>query len=885
MTDFAEDKAGTVWASTSEGLARLEGSHWRAMGPADGYSEGLTTQLLFDSAGTLWTGSFNRVRYLAAGEKMFRELPEQPQQDLQGQTFKPTGLAETKDVAVWFLHGDQLMLPHKNKPSGRGRSSGFGTLVDRDGALWFDRHAKLQREPHPESISGPVWDPPEDLADSLSEKDVASGLGYPPMLEDSEGSLWFAALNGLCRLAESDVKRFRPPNEHVLGITTQPAMAAGEQGTLWLGTNHSPLFRLRDNQLTQVDDVGYVSSAVRADDGVVWFGYIHDLWKVTPGGVERLPGPENKENRTITAIAVDAAGRPWISVRRSGAFRFDDGVWTLRGGLAALPPDTPWAIATDSRHRVWFGYDAGTVAALDGSQVSLFTGQSRVPIGRVTAIYGKRGRVWAGGAMGLAVLDGAAFREVKPQEGPAFDNITGIVETADGDVWLESSIGFVRIPAAETHRVAKDANYRVKCQGFDALDGVLGLSPRAAPLPSAIDGTDGRIWFSTTFALYWVDPEALHRKHAPANVLIQAVRAGGKVFPPGSGLRLPSHTTSVQIDYVSPNLTMAEKVRYRYMLDGVDDDWQDVQGRRQAFYPNLAPGTHRFRVIACNSDGVWNESGAVLDFDIPPTFVQTRWFTVLCVVAGGLAIWALVRLQVHLASTRLLARHAALTAERSRIARELHDTLLQSTQSLIVRFQRSANGIPDDSTTRADLEEALDRADQLMEEGRDRVLALRHSTGAAHDLQQAVGAAAKELALGVETSVEVSVEGAARELIQGAKDEAIQVVREALSNAIRHACATSIRVRISYADDAPRILVRDNGVGIEPAILESRSRPGHWGLAGMAERAQQIGAQIDIRNASPRGTSVELTIPAALAYQQLARRWPSAVLRRHREMG
>ncbi|MEO8523735.1 MAG: two-component regulator propeller domain-containing protein [Caldimonas sp.] len=865
---FAEDADGVVWAGTNTGVARLEDSHWRAMGSTDGYSDIRTYQLMVDSEGTLWAASRSKVLFLRRGARTFQESTVQPAADALTAQFTPLGIAETLDGSIWYLYNDRLLLLHKTKPGGRGRSSGFGARGDRDGNLWFFRHAKLQRLPRPGELAGPSWDPAEDLADSFSEKDgVISGLGYPPMLEDREGNLWFASFAGLCRLSESTVKRMRTtPDSQGLKIPNMPALAAAEQGDLWIGSLQSPLLHLQAGKLERVDDVGFVTAATRTNDGTVWLGSSAGLWRQASGQFVRVPAPENKDAQHIAGIAQDGIGALWISIQRLGVYRLKDGVWTRRGGIASMPPDGALTLATDSKQRVWFGYMKGEVAVLDGDSVRTFSGPSRLSVGHVTAIYGKRGSVWVGGELGLAVFDGSGFRDVKPQDGPAFTNVTGVVETADGDVWLNTSAGIVRIAAAETLRAMRDPLYRVRAQVFDVLDGVEGGSARTLPVPSVVEGTDGRLWFSTSIGLYWIDPKALRRNTTPPPVLIESVSVGDTAYAPQAELRLPHGTTSVRIDYIGLSLTMAEKVRYRYELDGVDGGWQNAQGRRQAFYTNLVPGPHRFQVIASNNDGVWNEAGATLVFDIPPSFVQTRWFIVLCVSGAGLVAWMLVRLRFRQLSARLRERLEARHGERERIARELHDTLLQSTQGLVLHFQAFANGIASDDPSRHTLEKALARADRVLEEGRDRVLDLRVASGSTPDLEQALAAAGQELSHGRTTAFRVFVEGAPREIERSVSEEAYRIGREALLNAFQHANARSIEVQVIFGQDTLRVRVMDDGVGIDTNAVGAGSPPGHWGLKGMQERAKEVGATVDVWSRPGAGTEVELQIPAALAY-------------------
>jgi len=325
---------------------------------------------------------------------------------------------------------------------------------------------------------------------------------------------------------------------------------------------------------------------------------------------------------------------------------------------------------------------------------------------------------------------------------------------------------------------------------------------------------------------------------------------------------------------VALSLTMAEKVRYRYKLDGIDQDWQDARDRRQAFYTNIGPGSHRFHVIAANNDGVWNEQGATLEFAIAPAFVETRWFIALCVAVGGLILWTLMRIRVRQVAARMRGRLDTRLAERERIARELHDTLLQSTQGLILRFQAVANRIPREDPTREMLESALDRADEVMAEGRDRVLDLRVPVDTLSDLPQAFAASGGDLARGRPIKFSTVVEGTPRGLVWEVKDEAYRIGREALLNAFQHSEATSIEVQIVYSDVEFLLRVRDDGRGFAAGdAVEVRARPGHWGMQGMRERADKIGAGFEIWTREGVGTEIALRVPASAAYKDRHAFW------------
>jgi signal transduction histidine kinase len=326
----------------------------------------------------------------------------------------------------------------------------------------------------------------------------------------------------------------------------------------------------------------------------------------------------------------------------------------------------------------------------------------------------------------------------------------------------------------------------------------------------------------------------------------------------------------LEIDYTAFSFVAPEKVLFRIKLEGRDREWRDVGSRRQVLYSDLPPGTYRFQVIARNDSGVWNETGASASFSIAPVYYQTTWFRALLLGAFALFLCALYRLRLRKVAREFNAGLEARVSERTRIARELHDTLLQSFHGLLVHFQAAANllpGHPDEAKHK--FESVIDQAARAITEGRDAVQDLRSSTIVRNDLAQAIGAVGDELATedaGLDAVVTVNVEGTSRHLHPILRDDVYRIAAEALRNAVRHAHAHLIQVDIQYDERHLRLRIRDDGQGIDPKILDGRARAGHWGLPGMRERAELIGGQLEVRSLIGFGTEIDLSIPASTAY-------------------
>jgi signal transduction histidine kinase len=367
-----------------------------------------------------------------------------------------------------------------------------------------------------------------------------------------------------------------------------------------------------------------------------------------------------------------------------------------------------------------------------------------------------------------------------------------------------------------------------------------------------------------------VDPSRLSQKALPAMTYIGSLVADRQEFKATPNLKIPPHPRDVQIDYTSPEFLVPQKVKFRYRLDNYDRDWHEAGTRRQAFYTDLPPGKFSFRVMACNSDGVWNESAAKLDFSIAPAYYQTSWFRALC-AAGFLAlVWAAYQWRVRQLQHQFDMTLEARVSERTRIARDLHDTLLQSAHGLLLRFQTVSQLLPDRPIeAKEKLDNAIDQTADFITEARDEVQGLRDSTVQSNDLAMAISTLGQELgtdSANHRPAFRVAVEGEARNLHPILRDEIYKIAAEALRNAFRHSQAQQIEAEIRYDTEQFRLRVRDDGKGVDPAILSGQGSEGHFGLPGMRERATLIGGKLVVWSEVDAGTEVELRVPASTAY-------------------
>jgi signal transduction histidine kinase/ligand-binding sensor domain-containing protein len=878
VINIVTDGNGVTYAATTRGLYRLGGNRWEPVIVDAGDAKPRLFAATVDRAGTLWVVTDAAVYARPVGATNFSEIAKRNKDNFP--SLPEASLAGGPDGGMWVTNmnwvGELTRLGALTDSQSGPREFTFGDIkstngifFDREGNLWIGGSNAVRR-----LAAGTLGDL-NNAAQRMASFSVADGLtgtmGYC-FFEDREGNIWAGTGARLDRFSQSNVIRVVGSN------LAEPAVVAGDTGAVWASPATAarddtyPILEIRNNTVVKEYPGLPFGSAYRSPDGTIWFGGPQGVARFEAGRLITTALPEKEE---VQAMVQDRTGAMWVSVVRKGVFRLADGQWSLNGNLPALPHLPAIVETVDASGRLWFGYTGNQIARVDGPSVKLFGTADGLSVGNITAIAGRHQHLWIGGDRGLARFDGARFAPVSSASGNPFTSISGIVELKNGDLWLNTNVGIVHLSGAELERAERDAGYRVHGEVFDYLDGMTGYAVQLRPTPSAIEGTDGRLWFALAVGLVSINPTQIKRNALPPPVTIWSVSAGGVQYPSELPPRLPAHTTNVRIGYTAASLTIPERVRFRYQIEGLDRDWQDAGTRREAVYTNLGPGRYTFHVIAANNDGVWNTTGASLPFTIAPAFYQTTWFYGLCALVCLTFLRLLYMVRIRQVSAQVRGRLEERLAERERIARELHDTLLQSVQGLVLRLRATVARMPKQEPTRSQMEQALERADEVLTEGRDRVQDLR-SPSPDSDLPQALAALGEELAIEQTAHFRSTVEGLPRDLHPIVREEAMFIAREALANAFSHAHAHQIEVEISYGEAELRMRIRDDGEGFHVEMLQHGGREGHWGLLGMRERAKKIRATVTVWSKPGAGTEVDLRVPAHIAYRSRQRgpfRW------------
>jgi signal transduction histidine kinase/ligand-binding sensor domain-containing protein len=871
---LVRDTEGRIWAAALGGLAVLEGSRWKSIG-SDWNFSGSATAAMVDHAGTLWVGTTKGVFFLAKGTRRF-----QPAAD---QVNYVTHFGEAPDGTIWMAELTRegvrpVPLPGMGRlPPPEIKMPTIAMLFDSQGSLWISSLGQgLRRVPYPERsrLAATGTFVPED---AFTVKQGLSSDFMESIFEDSEGDIWVGTNAGLDRFRQSSLVPIQYP-----ATPGYMSLMAAERGDVWSGIVIDRIWVIRGRRFLpdlppEMEPLRKAQSncLYRDPQGVIWLGTTKKLLRFTNGRLDQIdypPAPASTDtDRAGSALTMtsEKSGRLWASIMGLGVFRLEDHWhWTSLQSLGG-PKGMAICSFTDSDGRVWFGFSDKTMVMVNGGSIQVLP-PNDIRIGRVRCIHGRSSKVWIGGDDGVAMFDGGRFRPLLASGGFHFRDVFGIVETANDGLWFSDHSGVIHVPKDEMELFKKEPGHPVNFQSFSRLDGLPEPLLKSSVVPAVVEGTDGTLWFATNRGVTWVDPHRISKNTVPPPVSIEAVVADGKQYDPTAHLALPANTANLNITYTGISLSMPERVWFRYKLEGSSQDWQDAGNRREAIYTNPGPGSYRFRVIAGNQDGVWNAAGAVLTFSIAPAYYQTIWFEVLCGLALAGLLWLLYLLRLKQVTAQVQARLGERLVERERIARELHDTLLQGFNGLVLRFQAVMKQIPPDAPARQMMESALNRADDVLLEGRLRVRDLRSEAATGNELAEGLAKCGEELAKEGAEEFSVAIIGAPRLLDPIVLDEVHRIGREALVNAFRHAHASKIEVEITYHPTRFQLRVRDDGCGIDPNVLEN-GRPGHWGLAGVRERAQNIGGQLSIWSNKGAGTELELVIPAKVAYRRGAK--------------
>lgn len=859
---LAVDQDGAIWAAADAGFARFDGQQWESVDTRWNLPAESARSVFVDRGGTIWAASEDRLFYLPRGERRFIDTGES--------LGWVTDIVQSPDGAIWISE----IYPGAVRQVATAKTSveialdvaPSRLLFDTDGALWIGTQGGgLVR------VSVPGTDFPTDTQDRLRQAQGLSSDVVGPLFEDREGIVWAGTSTGLDRFKYASAVPASMPNG-----AYNVALAATPDGAIWAGSSNQPVTRQLNGRVTTVARALPITAAATDQSGTVWMG--------GPGGIWRSRGEQlvhvsdlpvdNAAEAAVRTLTVDGTGRLWVSINRSGLYAWQDGVWTQSLPVSDAPlQQMPVVAVTDDQGRAWFGYRENLLVRRDGESIRTWSIEDGLAIGHVTALFHARNGVWLGGNQGLGLLSADGFIPIESENPSLLRGIHAVIEAASGDLWLHSAAGVIMIPATEIQQSLENRGQKVTLRSFERIDRLPDDPFRIHPLPTAVSSADGKLWFTSASGVMWLDPGNLHDSQSLPTVAIKRVSVDAEPLVLRQGENLlsprPSH---LAIDYTGLHFAAPEGLRYRYRLAGYDDRWQDVGGQRRAIYTGLGPGSYRFEVEAISSQGIPSAQPASVAFRIPPLIYNSPLFKGLYLVIGAGLLWSIYILRLRYLESNLRARLEERHRERERIARELHDTLLQSFQGLVLQFQAVAEKLDRTAPLRIQMERALDRADEALAEGRDRVRNLRDGSSG-KDLMGRLNEVAQSLVPCDASRLRLVLKGTAMPLNPIVHDEIYWIAREAIINASKHAHATELRVVVTFRTAVFQLKVRDNGTGLALGDGKEESA-GHWGLRGMQERADWIGGSLKIASEKGMGTEVRLQVPGDRAYRSDVRQIP-----------
>jgi signal transduction histidine kinase/ligand-binding sensor domain-containing protein len=884
---------GALWVGTDAGLAYIPSAaldHFdRSLvtmyHPGLGPSDRIACLLIRD--GILWVGTSHGLYRFERGH-FVTVIPDEPISTMD-QTSDGHLLIITAHEFVEWDGARILRYPELPRQLGVHSDGIFQVHEDRNRVRWFCTSSGVAR-----LVNGSFQKLPPygNFAES----------GAFRIYEDPQGNLWTNKESGLFRVSATHAE------DLALGVHAR-YMYSDRNGTLWVATSSEGLLRFTDRTFrmyTAADGLpaSNIPMAVLAThDGTLWVGS-------NCGGLSRFDGERFKTyrekdgllNSCVWSLAEDANRDLWIGTWGGGLFRFRNGRFTQYSTPQGLPSPVVLSLAAAQDGSLWIATTNG-LSHLQNEHLHNYAKADGLSNDRIITVFQDRGGgIWAATDEGVNHLVDDHFEPVRgaPEEGEvpygplkedSFGNLyafsllngisriednrlisvnhalqpSGMVESPDHDFWFSGRDGIYRVAASNLKQAEMDHDSPLAYTSFSRADGLnsrecTGGQPNIAITP------DDKLWVGTLKGLAMLDLRRQLKKNQKPAIFMEDIEVGKARTNPGRELILEPGKAHVALHFTAVDLASPENVRIQYRLDDVDTAWFDADSTRTATYTDIPVGVHAFHIRASNGDGVWDREGIVYNVTQQPFFYQTMTFRVASLIAGALLLVGLYQLRLRQAAARLNARLEERLLERERIARDLHDTLLQGFQGLILRFHDAMTMIPESEPARQRMEASLDRADEVMAEGRDRVVNLHASFDNSGDLPQSLARAGDEITSGSEVKVCVTAEGQVQTLDPVAWDEIFCIGREAMVNAFRHAKGSRIEVEIDYASWELRLRIRDDGQGINPEILRA-GRPGHIGLAAMRERADKVGGQLNINSGPGAGTEIELIVPASRAYR------------------
>ena len=869
ISNIVEDRSGTIWVSRyhvpkgSGPLCRVGEAELVCYGAKEGLPARYALALTQDSDGYFWFGGDVLCRWRpGSAATCFDEVGRQGtiRMDIQEFASGPSGSvwaaidAVGPQFGVRYFSGGKwspFIVPGFDGPSVRSQ----GIYLDRHNSLWVG------------TANNGLYRIHDGVADHYTSQDGLSGNAVDSFYEDREGNLWVATDSGLDMFRDTPVVSYSTAQG--LFASWISSILARRDGSIWIG-NQGAIDILRNGKHS------LLSSRAMSGDSVVslfedqaqtvWLGLDRALFAYQNGRFFDIKRPDGSPLRQNSELPVteDADGNIWALGQTGHLFRIKDRkiVEDIQLGESLSSASL---LEPDKSGGLWIGSKAGMIARYHAGQLQIYSlKDDKDPLSIHEMIVDTDNSLLISTERGLVRWSNGQHAALGMRNGLPCESIYSAIKDDNGSLWLYARCGLLQIEASQLAKWEASSTSPISARVFDAHDGAFPAI-RAPRQHISSKAPDGRLWFTNSVLAQVVDPKHLPRNEVMPPVAIEGLIADRKVLGAQAGIQVPALTRDLQIDYTALSFSVPQKVRFRYILEGHDTVWQEPGGRRQAYYTDLPPGKYRFRVIASNNDGIWNQQGASLDFKVMAAWYQTTWFRLLFVVIILTTAWALYRLRVRQVAHALAARFDERLAERTRIARELHDTFLQTVQGSKLVADDALDAPYEPARMRQAMEQLSTWLGKAVEEGRAALNSLRTSATETNDLAEGLRRATEECRMFSPMETSFSVEGDSREMHPVVRDEIYRIGYEAIRNASTHSKASRLHVGLKYGQDLA-ISVGDNGVGIPQSTINGGAN-GHYGLQGMRERAVRIGGKLRIVSSVDSGTEVSLVVPGKIAFR------------------
>ena len=887
-----QDRSGVLWIGTNDsGLIRLHDGSSSKYPVPDSLLPRRIRSSREDSAGKLWINTLG-------GIASFLDGTLQAYKTYRGRAVSEF-LLQGRDQSMWFRSGTDVVRFGADG-SIATLAGGYWCREDREGSIWIAFRDQYRLVRYSQGRFSEVPLPP--IAQRhwrAAVPDLYPNQGILATAIDTDGALLLLTADGLIRAANGKVGS--PEALPLPASISEPpkvsTLLVDREGNRWVGTQGGGLFRFRRAPLTAyAKEEGLSDSAFRTvfqdGEGRVWMGgdsvYWFDGRRFHP-----VPGPAG-----VYGIGQLKDGDLWIGG--------SDGLYIWRSGVLAHFPVAAavnrvvqdgqgalWALLTERQGgRRLYRFRGGQFEPTDADVTSIsadrdgglwLVNQFRPALRYIrngkTILYDERhglphvrmdnmhqdstGTTWfAGDLGGLYRFRDGRFQAIPNSSGLTSEPINAMQDDGRGNLWFSSNRGISRVALKDLNDFADGRISSLSPVSYGAAEGMKGIECNAG-FPGAWRTRDGRIWFATMRGVVAVDPNVGDR--LPPGVVIEEAWAGPVKLGRHGRTSVKAGSNTFDFTFTALSLSAPEKQRFKYQLEPYDKDWVDAGTRRTAHYTNMPPGDYSFQVMAANSYGIWSVRSAGLRFVLQPHYYQTNWFRLACVIVFCALLWLAYQFRIRQLQRLFNMRLEERVQERTRIARELHDTLLQTSQAALIHMQAAYNLLAHRREEAGQvLQQAIDVSEAGIAEGREAIQNMRLSTVIRNDLARALRMAGDQLAAQSTASFDLEIEGSSRDVHPILRDEIYNIALEAMRNAFKHSGAHAIRAEISYADSL-RVRIRDDGKGMDPAVV-AQGRPGHYGLAGMRERADRIGGKLDVCSRPGGGTEIELRIPGVIAF-------------------